>query len=94
VLYTDGLGPLRGSTVNRDLTPDYTVSLQPGETISAVFGRTGDLVDAIGFWTSVGRQFGPYGGIGGAPFEFNGPVYAFFGGIDRSGNAGAINGLG
>jgi hypothetical protein len=77
--YTDGKGPLRGWTTSRDATPDYVISLQPGERISGAFGRMSERLEAIGFWTSAGRQYGPYGGTGGGSFAFNGPVYAMFG---------------
>lgn len=45
-----------------------TIDVDRGEKIVGVFGRTGSLVDQLGFVTNWGRIHGPYGGCGGAPF--------------------------
>ena len=46
-------------------------TLEPGETIQVIGGASGDYVDRLGFETSLGRSYGPYGGDGGNPFEEN-----------------------
>ena len=39
------------------------------ERIVAIFGRSYDYLDSLGFITNKGRIFGPYGGTGGTPFK-------------------------
>ena len=41
------------------------------ERIAGVFGKSGGLLDQIGFVTNKGRIFGPYGGCGGGNFHVN-----------------------
>lgn len=65
------------------------VTMAPGEQIVQVFGRSGTLIDAIGFKTSYGRSLGPWGGTGGGDYQVNGVVVGFFGGT-VSGNIGAL----
>ena len=59
------------------------ISLAPDEQIIAVFGRSAQVVDQIGFVTQLSnrelRQYGPYGGDGGNPFYIIGKVSSFFG---------------
>ncbi len=45
------------------------INIQKGEKIIGAFGKTGRLVDNIGFITNQGRVFGPYGGKGGGDFS-------------------------
>ncbi len=45
------------------------IDVQKGEKIIGAFGKTGRLVDNIGFFTNQGRVFGPYGGKGGGDFS-------------------------
>lgn len=47
------------------------IDVDGGERIYGVFGRSGGSVDNIGFVTSRGRIFGPYGECGGGPFTVN-----------------------
>ena len=42
-----------------------------GERINGIFGRSGALIDQLGFVTNKGRMFGPYGGCGGSEFTVN-----------------------
>ncbi len=44
------------------------VNIEKGEKIIGAFGKTGRLVDNIGFFTNKGKVFGPYGGKGGGDF--------------------------
>jgi hypothetical protein len=55
-------------------------TLEAGETITAISGASGDLVDSLYFWTSLERVYGPYGGDGGQPFsELFGPQPEYIG---------------
>ena len=49
-----------------------TIILRRGEIIVGIFGKTGRLVDQLGFVTNHGRIFGPYGGNGGGSFKVHG----------------------
>ena len=40
-----------------------------GEKIIGVFGRSGNVVDQLGFVTNEGRVYGPYGENGGSSFK-------------------------
>jgi hypothetical protein len=68
------------------------LQLVPGEKVIGVQGRSGSLVDQIGFLTAIDygggdppflQTYGPYGGGGGAPFTIWGEVVGFYG---RSGS--------
>ena len=48
-----------------------TINVSKGERVIGVFGRSGGLVDLLGFVTNWGRIFGPYGTCGGRPFTVN-----------------------
>ena len=62
--YTSGYHGGTGGTAHR-----ITINVSQGERVVGVFGRTGSLVDRLGFVTNWGRVFGPYGGCGGVPFK-------------------------
>ena len=91
--YTDGSiawTTVRGGTT---CSHGHHITLQPGEKISAVFGRANNLVRMLTFLTSTSsefnqpyrRVFGPYGSTAdGEMFAVNSDVVAFFG---RSGSA-------
>ena len=64
--YTSGYHGGTGGTAHR-----ITINVSQGERVVGVFGRTGSLVDSLGFVTNKGRIFGPYGGCGGVPFTVN-----------------------
>ena len=64
--YTDDNHGGTGGTAHR-----ITINVSQGERVVGVFGRTGSLVDSLGFVTNKGRIFGPYGGCGGVPFTVN-----------------------
>ncbi len=56
------------------------INVDQGERIIGVFGKTGRLVDNLGFFTNKGRVFGPYGGKGGGDFSVHlCPVRGIFG---------------
>ena len=46
----------------------FTYNLNKGAKILFVLGRTGFLVDELGFVTDDAYVFGPHGGAGGGPF--------------------------
>ena len=45
------------------------IDIANGERIVAIVGRSYTYLDQLGFVTSKGRIFGPYGGYGGNPFK-------------------------
>jgi WD40 repeat protein len=65
-----------------------TFTLGADETITELFGRTGLLVDQIGFRTDKGRTLGPYGGAGGVAFSEKPPVGSSLAGFN--GGAGLL----
>jgi hypothetical protein len=94
VSYNERTMPIRGTTVNvgpvnRDLFPDYVITLQANERLVGAFGSAGPLFSDsavsvlynLGFWTSTGAQHGPYGSSQGSGFSFRGPIYGFYGGV-------------
>jgi hypothetical protein len=79
--------------------PDVDLVLQPGETIVGALGSaSGDCCDqrvvCLGFWSSLGRQYGPYGGdlSDASVFTFLGNIYGFFGGLSPYNNY--VSGIG
>ncbi|HYD38656.1 MAG TPA: jacalin-like lectin [Allosphingosinicella sp.] len=56
-----------------------TIVFNPGETITAVTGRSGKFVDSLTILTSDRRVFGPFGGTGGTPFVVNANILGFVG---------------
>ena len=66
----------------------YPFTLQSDETITELFGRTGLLVDQIGFRTNKGRTFGPHGGSGGNAFSEKPPTATGF--VGFTGAAGSL----
>ncbi len=60
--YYGGIGG-KESIVNIDVDND--------EKIVSIFGRSGRMIDNIGFVTNFGTIFGPYGGNGGKAFTVN-----------------------
>ena len=53
-----------------------TFELEEGEYIIYVTGRAGTLIDQVSFHTSQRRTFGPFGGLGGQPFDLSIPSNA------------------
>ncbi len=66
--------------------PCQTTEMAEGEYIVRLFGSAGNFVDSLGFATNKGRQFGPWGGTGGAPFEQVSDAGRFVGLFGRSGS--------
>ncbi len=62
--------------------PVGTFTLSADEQIVAVDGASGLYIDRIGFFTSKGNRYGPYGSPGDINFRLGGPVYGFYGGYD------------
>jgi hypothetical protein len=62
--------------------PTATVVLSPGEQITNVFGSAWWFIVSIGFTTSSGTVYGPWGDWNGgwSKFSLDGPVYGFYGG--------------
>ncbi len=48
---------------------EINININGGEKIIGIFGRSGCLLDSIGFITNHGRTYGPYGGSGGGRFD-------------------------
>jgi hypothetical protein len=65
--------------VARGKSPPGTVVLADGEQIISIFGTAAILIRSIGFVTTSGAIYGPWGGPGGGEFSINGPVYGFYG---------------
>lgn len=84
MVYRERPGFLIGNPESRP-QPDYTVVLGAGEQLVGAFGGTGQGT-YIGFYTSTGQQYGPYGRVQGTPFTFWGPIY----GISVSYTASAL----
>jgi hypothetical protein len=62
-------------------SPTATVLLDDGEQISSIFGTVDLLIRSIGFATTSGAIYGPWGKTDGSVFSINGPVYGFYGGL-------------
>jgi hypothetical protein len=72
-------------------TSVYTKLDSSNERFVNVFGTaTGCSITSIGFKTTKGRTFGPWGSGFGGPFSVDGLVLGFYGALQK----GAISGLG
>jgi hypothetical protein len=70
---------MHGSDGGRPDNPDGSFTLAPGEQLVRIFGHSGALIDAMGFKSSKGIQYGPWGGGGGGPYFYDGVITGFFG---------------
>jgi Domain of unknown function (DUF1929)/Jacalin-like lectin domain/Kelch motif len=70
LMTTAGSQPVRGAATGTL----STITLAAGESLVSVFGGSGWWIDRIGFTSSTGRAFGPFGGNGGAAFDLRAPV--------------------
>jgi hypothetical protein len=61
--------------------PAGTIVLVAGEQISSIFGNSDWGINSIGFSTSIGTVYGPWGGPRGSSYSVSGPVYGFYGGL-------------
>ncbi len=61
--------------------PTGTVVLAVGEEITSIFGHTGYGIHSMGFTTSLGAIYGPWGQLENDEYLIAGPVYGFFGGM-------------
>eukprot|EP00884_Botryococcus_braunii_P011613 jgi/Botrbrau1/20452/Bobra.145_2s0016.1 len=85
-VYSDGLGPIRGTTNSRDSQPDVDIALAPGDRLVSAFGYMNYYTRQLAFRAASGAQYGPYGGPPeGTQFTFRGRIYGFFGGLTGSG---------
>jgi hypothetical protein len=89
VTYLDGPTGMHGTDMGDPSMPAGSVVLKDCEQIVTIYGTSASLVNAIGFNTSLGRVYGPWGTLKGATFAYPGAVYAFFGG-EKCGCIGAI----
>ncbi|WP_295961145.1 hypothetical protein [Rhodoferax sp.] len=62
-----GTLPKHGGAVAGELCSTYKFAA--AERITELFGRAGAYIDALGFRTNTGGQFGPFGGPGGTEFS-------------------------
>jgi hypothetical protein len=69
--------------------PAGALLLEQSEELLGIFGAGESLVHSIGFNTSRGRVYGPWGSIRGSPFAYAGVVYGIYGG-EKWGCVGAI----
>jgi len=67
-LTTEGKS-ITGERHGGDGGSEDTFSLSEGEYITDINGRSGKLVDQLTFYSNFGKEYGPYGGSGGSPFE-------------------------
>ena len=49
----------------------FDIDVDGGERAVGIFGRSGAIIDQLGFVTNKGRIFGPFGGCGGSAFTVN-----------------------
>jgi hypothetical protein len=76
-----------GNTIRKhgydfDERPVGTVVLADGEDLTSIFGQSDALIRCIGFTTSSGAIYGPWGDrTRGIAFSFDGPVYGLYGGL-------------
>ncbi len=59
--------------------PAATVVLSPGEDITSIFGNSGWFIRSLGFTTSWGTVYGPWGDPSETAFSIPGPVFGFYG---------------
>eukprot|EP00884_Botryococcus_braunii_P015104 jgi/Botrbrau1/23595/Bobra.0141s0059.1 len=88
-VYSEGVGGLYGTTNNAPFFPDILVDFVPGDRLIGASGATVDqccylrTLTFLTFSTASGRQYGPFGGNFGSPFQFRGPIYAIWGLISQ-----------
>ncbi len=84
---------MHGTDNSTPSRPDGRVTLtnSTAERVIRVLGtQIGSSITSIGFSTSRGRTFGPWGTGGGDPFSVDGQLLGFFGGLQD----GNISGIG
>jgi hypothetical protein len=72
--------------------PSGTVLLAAAEQVNSIFGNADRYIRSIGFTTSSGAVFGPWGDTdAGRGYSISGPVYGLYGGLwgDVLGSLGA-----
>eukprot|EP00884_Botryococcus_braunii_P004202 jgi/Botrbrau1/13783/Bobra.0056s0034.1 len=95
VTYSDGTYYMHGSNLGRPDRPDGIINLAPGEQLVRIFGHAGEAIDAMGFLSSTGTQYGPWGGGGGSPWFFDGIISGFYGwNVSGNGVWGTLGGVG
>jgi hypothetical protein len=66
--YVDSINGIGGGGGNQ-----FLFTLDEGEKIEKIFWNQGSVVDSIGFKTTKGTTFGPFGGTGGHYKEVSAP---------------------
>jgi hypothetical protein len=87
--YTDGPTIMHGTDMGDNSLTAGAIQLDDCEQLSGIFGTSGSLVYSIGFNTSLGHVYGPWGSTQGQVFAYSGAIYGFFGG-DKWGSIGAL----
>jgi hypothetical protein len=90
VTYLDGPTIMHGKDMGDHSSPAGALSLEKCEQLVGIFGASGSLLYSIGFNTSLGRVYGPWGTSRGESFAYPGIVYGFYGGEKW----GCIGGIG
>ncbi len=76
-MYRGGLVQAHGQV---DGFPAGNIVLDAQEQLVGMFGKAGPSISQLGFKSSYGISYGPWGGaMGGSSFASGGPVVAFFG---------------
>jgi hypothetical protein len=83
---------MHGNNVDVPNRPDWIIALNAtDEKLVSVFGTANAIsITSIGFTTSKGRAFGPFGTGDGAPFRVDGQVLGFFGALNNNGDISGI----
>ena len=69
IKYSNGVSFKHGERFEKNIhLSKHVIELGEGEYITQIEGRHGTMIDQICFKTEYGREFGPYGGVGGRPF--------------------------
>jgi hypothetical protein len=89
ITYLDGPTIMHGTDMGNASLPTASVNLERCEQLVGILGTSDSLVYSIGFNTSEGRVYGPWGSPLGKPFTYPGAVFGFFG-AERWGCIAAI----
>ncbi|OWF38098.1 hypothetical protein KP79_PYT09127 [Mizuhopecten yessoensis] len=74
-----GIKPKSNSTKNEQLIKAYKIRLTRGELIHTIDVAFGWCINRLTFYTSKGRQLGPFGGKGGDVHKYKSPANGQFG---------------
>lgn len=85
-MYREAAGPVNGFARFAE-NPTVTIDFDAGDQIVGVIGSFSTTIRNIGFYMRSGRQYGTYGGPGGAEFNILQVTYGIFGSGSSSYNA-------